>query len=153
MESSEGHVHVWEFHPQAGQVCNGCGHVQDERDHFELLYNVYEVAKQIVEVSPSGTPMTLVAAVCAMNRRRKIREGTNVPEGERETDFKIDFAKYPKLASVFERRPRVNLYWEELRQLLREARAEAIRFIEDAKSEELKKAFDRGVAEANEKTF
>lgn len=65
---------------------------------------------------------------------------------ERETDFVPDWTKYPKLAAVFENRPPVNVYWEELRQLLREARADAARLVKDANAEELNKAFDRGRA-------
>jgi hypothetical protein len=61
-----------------------------------------------------------------------------------ETDFEIDWAKYPKLAKVFEHRPTINVYWDDLRQLLRDARADAIRFIEDVKAEELRKAYERG---------
>lgn len=53
--------------------------------------------------------------------------GTFAALFESHADYKVDFepdwSKYPKLASIFEHRPRVNAYWEELRQLLTEARA------------------------------
>jgi hypothetical protein len=65
---------------------------------------------------------------------------------DRETDFKPDWDKCPKLAAAFVNRPAINIYWEELRALLRDARADAVRHIEDAKYEELMKAFDRGRA-------
>lgn len=60
--------------------------------------------------------------------------------GERETDYEIDWAKYPKVAATFEHRPNINVYSIELLQLLRDARADAVQFIEDVKSNELKKA-------------
>lgn len=65
---------------------------------------------------------------------------------DRETDFKPDWSKYPKLAGVFEHRPTVNVYWDELRSMLREARADAVRFINDAKAEELRKAREQALA-------
>lgn len=34
-------------------------------------------------------------------------------------EFEIDWKKYPKLAVIFEHRPRVNAYWQELLALLR----------------------------------
>jgi hypothetical protein len=43
----------------------------------------------------------------------------------KETDFEIDWEKYPKLAAIFEHRPRVNVYWVELTQLLLEVQNEA----------------------------
>jgi hypothetical protein len=53
-------------------------------------------------------------------------------------EFEPDWKRYPKLASIFE--PRVNVYWEELRSLLVEARADAVRYVSDVKMEELAKA-------------
>lgn len=55
-------------------------------------------------------------------------------------DYESQWSKYPKLAAIFEERPRENVYWTELRSLLRDARADAVRFIEDVKAEELAKA-------------
>lgn len=63
----------------------------------------------------------------------------------RETDFAPDWKRYPSLGLLFRHRPEENVYWRDLRQLLRDARADAVRFVADVKSEELKKAFDRGV--------
>ena len=60
-------------------------------------------------------------------------------------EFKPDWTKYPKLASIFEHRPSKNVYWEELRELLVEARADAVRFVHDARVEEL------AAARANER--
>ena len=62
-------------------------------------------------------------------------------------DYIFDWVKYPELAKIFEHRPKINKLWVELTQLLRDARADAVRFIEDAKAEELRKAFERGVVE------
>lgn len=53
--------------------------------------------------------------------------GKRMPEETNSIDFKIDWKTYPKLAGVFEHRPGVNVYWAELRALLREAREEAYR--------------------------
>jgi hypothetical protein len=64
---------------------------------------------------------------------------------ERDTDFVINWSHYPKLAGIFQHRPTVNIYWEELRELIRDARGDAVRFIQDARSEELRKAYERGV--------
>jgi len=65
---------------------------------------------------------------------------------DRETDFEPDWSAYPKLASLFEHRPKVNVYWAELRALLREARADGVKFIKDASSEQLAAARVAGVA-------
>jgi hypothetical protein len=55
-------------------------------------------------------------------------------------DFEPDWSRYPKLADAFVHRPRVNVYWEELRQLLADARADAVQFVHDVRAEELTKA-------------
>jgi len=60
-------------------------------------------------------------------------------------EFKPNWAKYPKLAKVFEHRPEENVYWDDLRELLSDARADAIRFVEDVKVEELRKARAKAV--------
>jgi hypothetical protein len=36
-------------------------------------------------------------------------------------DIEIDWNKYPKLAAAFVHRPAINVYWIELRKLLRDA--------------------------------
>lgn len=54
--------------------------------------------------------------------------------------FEPDWSKYPKLAAIFKDRPQENVYWDELRELLSDARADAVRFIEDVKAEELNRA-------------
>lgn len=61
-------------------------------------------------------------------------------EPDASTAFEVDWSKYPKLAGAFVHRPRENIYWEELRALLVEARADAVRFVEDVKVEELARA-------------
>ena len=58
---------------------------------------------------------------------------------ERETDYVVDWQNYPRLGQAIR-----GYETSELRQLLRDARADAVRFIKDASAEELRKAFDRG---------
>lgn len=65
-------------------------------------------------------------------------------KGERDTDFEIDWTKYPKLAATFEHRPNINVWSIELLQLLRDARADAVRFVEDVKATELRRAYENG---------
>jgi hypothetical protein len=62
-------------------------------------------------------------------------------------DYIFDWVKYPELAKIFEHRPKINKLWVELTQLLRDARADAVRFIEDAKAEELQKSYLRGLTD------
>lgn len=40
---------------------------------------------------------------------------------------RIDWAKYPKLADIFQHRPPVNVYWHELAQMVRELGGDADR--------------------------
>jgi predicted HAD superfamily Cof-like phosphohydrolase len=63
-------------------------------------------------------------------------------------DFKPTWSKYPKLAAMFENRPEINMYWDELRQLLKEARADAVQTIKDLNGEELNAARRAGRREA-----
>jgi hypothetical protein len=52
-------------------------------------------------------------------------------------DFEPDWKKYMELASIVFARPRHNAYWNELRELLVEARADAVQYVHDVKAEEL----------------
>lgn len=60
---------------------------------------------------------------------------------ESHADYKVafdpDWSKYPKLARVFEHRPPVNVYWDDLRALLVDARADAVQYVHDVRAEEL----------------
>jgi hypothetical protein len=56
---------------------------------------------------------------------------------EYSVEFKPDWSKYPKLAGAFEHRPEMNVYWEELRALLTEARADAVQYVHDVRAGEL----------------
>lgn len=51
--------------------------------------------------------------------------------------FEPDWGKYPKLAAAFVHRPRENVYWDELRALLSDARADAAQYVHDVRVEEL----------------
>lgn len=66
------------------------------------------------------------------------RAGTPL-QGERSTDFHPDWTKYPKLSAALARHLE-----EEMTALLRDARADAVRFIRTTNAEELQKAFERG---------
>lgn len=63
---------------------------------------------------------------------------------ESHADYKVvfdpDWGKYPKLAAAFVHRPRENVYWGELRELLVEARADAVQYVHDVRAEELSAA-------------
>lgn len=51
--------------------------------------------------------------------------------------YEPDWKKYPKLAGVFEHRPPENVYWDDLRALLVDARADAVQYVHDVRAEEL----------------
>lgn len=63
---------------------------------------------------------------------------------DKDTDFNIDWGKYPNLKRVFTNLGAAsNVFYKEFTALLRDARADAVRFIEDAKADELRKAYER----------
>ena len=62
------------------------------------------------------------------------------PNKRESVDFEPDWRKYPKLAAVFKHRPVENLYWEELRGLIADAQADAVRYVHDVRADELAKA-------------
>ena len=55
-------------------------------------------------------------------------------------DYEPDWSKYPKLSAVFEHRPTVNVYWDDLRALLTDARADAVQYVHDVRADELARA-------------
>ena len=55
-------------------------------------------------------------------------------------EYEPDWSHYPKLAAVFEHRPLVNVYWDELQKLLVEARADAVQYVHDVRVDELRNA-------------
>ena len=59
-----------------------------------------------------------------------------------ETDFAVDPVKYPRVSSAH------SLLAEELKDLLRDARADAVQYVKDVKADELRRAYERGKAEA-----
>jgi hypothetical protein len=67
---------------------------------------------------------------------------------ESHADYKVeyepDWGEYPKLADAFVHRPRENIYWKELRDLLVEARADAVQYVHDVRVEELAAARAEG---------
>lgn len=65
-----------------------------------------------------------------------------------DVDFVPNWSEFPKLASIFENRPATSVYVTELRNLLKAARADAVRTTALAKTSqaELQDAFDRGVS-------
>jgi hypothetical protein len=72
--------------------------------------------------------------------RREVEQLRGDPTGDYRVEYEPDWTKYPKLARVFEHRPPQNVYWDDLRQLLRDARADAVQYVRDVRAEELAKA-------------
>jgi hypothetical protein len=99
------------------------------RDRVRVCREHAETARRVADAMGFALELTLL----------EFSEPTTRGEG-RATDFAIDWSKYPKLARVFEHRPEINVYWHDLRGLLREARADAVRFIKDMSADQLGQA-------------
>jgi hypothetical protein len=80
----------------------------------------------------------LVRAADEVERMRHPEVSTSVAY---ETDFAVDPVKYPRVSSAH------SLLAEELKDLLRDARADAVQYVKDVKADELRRAYERGKAE------
>jgi hypothetical protein len=65
------------------------------------------------------------------------------------TDFEPDWSRHSTLFEAVTRSKASTLTQYDLRDLLREARADAVRFVQDVKEDELKAAYERGLLEAH----
>jgi len=87
----------------------------------------------------------LVRAADEVERMRRRARPEGAPEFvQYDTDFVVDPIKYPTMVIALER---VTIAGE-LQALLRDARADAVQYVKDVKEDELRRAYERGKAEA-----